>query len=156
MWGLPDPPAAMIPSPPHQGGEGGSSIDPSGRSEFAATPRHRISPSLGSESGPAGQVDTVLPANPSLAPRGSAPHPLGEGSELACRLGDQQLCVSFPLFSFPLFRIPPDSGPARPLGLTWSETVLAWTHRHQLRLKVPQLRQLRIFWPCIITVSQMA
>jgi hypothetical protein len=140
------PPCSHVPLPPHQGGEGGSSVDPSGRSEFAANPRHRISPSFGCESGPAGQVDTtVLPANPSLAPRGSAPHPLGEGSEPACRLGpDQQLCVSFPRF-----RIPPDSGPARPLGLTWSETVLAWTHRHQLR------QQLRIFWPCIIAVSRM-
>jgi hypothetical protein len=73
------PPCSQVPLPPHQGGEGGSSIDPSGRSEFAATPRHHISPSLGSESGPAGQVDTVLPANPSLAPRGSAPPPTGRG-----------------------------------------------------------------------------
>jgi hypothetical protein len=64
--------------PPHQGGGGGSSVDPSGRSEFAATPRHRASPSLGSESGPAGQVG-VLPANPSLAPHSSAPPPTGRG-----------------------------------------------------------------------------
>jgi hypothetical protein len=84
------------------------------------------------------------------------PHPLGEGSEPAGRLGpDQQLCVSFPLFSFSLFRKPSDSGPACPLGLTWSETVLAWSHRHQLRQQVPQLRQLRIFWPFIIAVSRM-
>jgi hypothetical protein len=42
------------------------------------------SPSLGSESGPAVQDTAVLPANPSLAPRGSAPPPVGRGLG-ACR-----------------------------------------------------------------------
>jgi hypothetical protein len=84
VWALPDPPAAMFPYPPHQGGEGGSCVDPSGRSEFPATPsrtpRHLTSPSLGSESGPAMQDGSaVLPANPSLAPRSSAPPLTGRG-----------------------------------------------------------------------------
>ncbi len=74
------PPCSHVPLPPHQGGEGGSSVDPSGWSEFSATPRHHVSPSLGLESGPAVQDDTaVLPANPSLAPRGATPPPTGRG-----------------------------------------------------------------------------
>ncbi len=82
--GFPGPPAAMFPSPFHQGGKGGSSVDPSGRSEFSATPSrtpcHPISPSLGYESRPAVQDGTaVLPANPSLAPHGSTPPPTGRG-----------------------------------------------------------------------------
>jgi hypothetical protein len=73
----------MFPSPP-RGGEGGSSDDPFGRSKFSATPnrtpRHLTSPSLGSESGPVVQDGTaVLPAYPSLAPRGSTPPSNGRG-----------------------------------------------------------------------------
>jgi hypothetical protein len=76
----PTPLQPCSPSPPHQGGEGGSSVDPSGRSESSATSRHRISPSLGSERGPAVKGNTtVLPANPSLAPRGSTPPSTGRG-----------------------------------------------------------------------------
>jgi hypothetical protein len=78
------PSAAMFPSPPPRGGEGGSSGDPFGRSSFSATPnrtpRHLTSPSLGSESGPVVQDGTaVLPAYPSLAPRGFAPPSNGQG-----------------------------------------------------------------------------
>ncbi len=73
------PPCSHVPLPPHQGGEGGSSVDPSGRSEFAVTPPHRISPSLGSESGPAGQVDAaVLPVKPQSGPSRLRPPTLWE------------------------------------------------------------------------------
>jgi hypothetical protein len=80
----PTPLQPCSPTPPHQGGEGGSSVDPSGRSEFSATPsrtpRHLTSPSLGSDSGLAVQDGTaVLPGNPSLAPRDSAPPLTGRG-----------------------------------------------------------------------------
>jgi hypothetical protein len=98
---------------PHQGGEGGSGVDPSGRSEFSATPsrtpRHLISPSLGSESGPAVQDGSaVLPAKPNLAPRGSAPSLTGRG------LGAGWIRIN----SYLHFSIPPESGQARYLGLT--------------------------------------
>ncbi len=79
------PPCSHVPlPPPHRGGEGGSSVDPSGRSKFTATPcrtpRHITSPPLGSESRPAVQDSTaVLPATPSLAPSGSTPPPTGRG-----------------------------------------------------------------------------
>jgi hypothetical protein len=83
--GSPRPICCHVPlPPPHRGGEGGSSADPSGRSKLPATPsrtpRHLTSPSLGSESGPAVQDGTAaLPAAPSLAPRGSAPPSTGRG-----------------------------------------------------------------------------
>jgi hypothetical protein len=41
----------MFPSPPHQGGEGGSSVDPFGRSEFAATPATASPPPWGLRAG---------------------------------------------------------------------------------------------------------
>jgi hypothetical protein len=108
--------------PPPPGGEGGSSADPFGRSKFPATPtrtpRH-LTP-LGSESGPAVQDTVILPAYPSLAPRGSAPHLLGEGSEPAGRLGqDLQLCLAH------LLSTPPETDRTRHPGLTLSVPVPA-------------------------------
>ncbi len=80
------PPCCLVPlpPPPHRGGVGGSSADPSGRSKFTATPnrtpRHLTSPPLGSESWPAVQDSTAaLPATPSQAPCGSTPPPTGRG-----------------------------------------------------------------------------
>ncbi len=78
------PPCSHVPLPPHRGGEGGSSVNPSGRSKFTATPsctpRHLTSPSLGSESETAVEDSTeFLPATPSMAPRGSTPPPTGRG-----------------------------------------------------------------------------
>jgi hypothetical protein len=53
------------------------------------------------------------------------------------------------------FSLPPESGPSRPLGLTLSETALASAHRRLLGQQVPQLPQLRIFWPCTIAAARV-
>jgi hypothetical protein len=69
------------------------------------------------------------------------PHSWGEGSEPACRPGhqrDNNLHLS----------LPPEPGPARPLGLTLSELALDSAHRRLLGQQVPQLPQLLIFWLC--------
>jgi hypothetical protein len=72
------------------------------------------------------------------------PHSLGEGSEPAGRPGHLQH-----------FSLPPESGPARPLVLTLSETALASAHRRLLGQPVPQLLQLRIFWPYTIAAARV-
>ncbi len=70
----PTPLQPCSPPPPTKGVRVAAGLTPLGGQSLQLPPPHRTSPSLGYESGPAGQVDTaVLPANPSLAPRGSAP-----------------------------------------------------------------------------------
>ncbi len=151
VWALLDPPAAMFPSPPTKGVRVAAVLTPLCGQSSQLPPATTSPPPWGLRAGRPCRIilQFYLPTLvwPLAAP---PPHPLGEGSEPAGQLvPDQQHCVSFPLF-----RMPPDSGPARPLGLTWSTIVLAWTHRLQLRQQVPQLRLPRIFWPYMIAASR--
>ncbi len=152
------PPCSHVPlPPPHQGGEGGSSVDPSGRLEFVVTPHHRISPSLGSESGPARQVDAaVLPANPSLAPRCSAPPPTGRGLGAGVPAGSgPPVLRQLPALQLPALQNNTGFGTSSP---SWADVVRNGSRLDTsppAGLQAPQLRQLRIFWPCIIVVFLM-
>jgi hypothetical protein len=146
----------MFPSPPTKGVRVAAVLTPLGGQSSqllqAAPPATSPPPPWGLRAGrPCRmflQFYLPTPVWPLAAP---PPHSRGEGSEPAGRLGPGQHQRD----SYQHFSLPPESGPARPLGLTLSETALASAHRCLLGQQVPQLRQLRIFWPCTTAAARV-
>jgi hypothetical protein len=91
------------------------------------------------------QLYLPTPVWPLAAP---PPHSRGEGSEPAGRPGHQRDSILH-------LSLPPEPGPARPLGLTLSEPALDSAHRRLLGQQVPQLPQLLTFWPCMTAAARV-
>jgi hypothetical protein len=125
VWALPDPPAAMFPSPPIKGVRVAAVLTPLGGQSSqltqAAPPATSPPPPWGLRVGRPCRTLLQFYLPPPVWPLAAPPlHPLGEGLEPAGQLGqDLQHCVTY------LLRIPPESGLTRPPGLTLSVTVLA-------------------------------